>query len=315
MYFKKNKNLFRWILILISVLLIAIFIYGTYLYRKAQEIALDSYENVDREHNKSNLRNTAINPLEDNVSILIIGVDNSKDRNYKHSRSDALILATFNKELNSIKLLSIPRDTYVYVPELGYHTKINHAHYYGGPKYTIETVEKFLNVPIDYYISFNFEAFIEIVDSIGGIHYEVPYEIYEPDSHDNKNAIHLLPGYQELNGEEALALARTRKYDTDVQRGMRQQDIIKTIVYEAASASNVFKLDDMLEAIGNNMTTSLTFNEMKAIVSYGLSKELKITSINLDGKGDYLDDGLWYYQVDPESREKAEDELRLQLGL
>lgn len=290
--------------------------YAYYIYDKAQDTVNGAYEEVQRKNERSSLRKEIVNPTKDNFSILIIGVDDSEDRDYnEHSRSDALLLSTFNKDDNSIKLLSIPRDSYVYVPLLGYHTKINHAHFYGGPKATIETIEEFIHVPIDYYIRFNFDSFIEIVDSLGGIHFNVPYEIYEPDSHDFKDAIHLMPGYQTLNGEEALALARSRKYDSDVERGKRQQEILKAIIKKGTSSSSLLKLGDVIESIGNNMKTNLTFEEMKSITTYGLTHDPTITTLNINGTGGYLNDGLWYYQVDEDSRKKLEIELRSHLGL
>src|SRR5699024_2063606 len=151
------------------------------------------------------------------------------------------------------KLLSIPRDSYVYIPEVGYKTKITHAHAFGGPESTIDTVEHFLHVPVDYYARVDFEAFIGVVDALGGLHYDVPYEIHEQDSQDHQNAIHLEPGKQNVNGEEALALARTRKYDSDVDRGKRQQELIKKIADKATSASSIFKLGDVLDSIGPNL--------------------------------------------------------------
>ncbi|WP_096272586.1 LCP family protein [Paucisalibacillus globulus] len=315
-----NKNKRRIIkvsiLTILSLMVITIGLYAFYIYNKAQDTANDSYKEVERENERSSLRNNTVNLVEDNVSILIIGIDDSEDRNFnEQSRSDALMLATFNRDKNSVKLLSIPRDSYVYVPELGYNTKINHAHFYGGPKATIETIEHFLNTPVDYYIRFNFEAFIEVVDSLDGIHFDVPYEMYEPDSHDNKDAIHLMPGYQKLNGEQALALARTRKYDNDVSRGKRQQEIIKALINKATSAPSVFKIGSVMEAIGNNMKTNLTFDDMKSFATYSLTKQPTITTLNLDGHGGYFEDGLWYYEVDEESKELVSEELRLHLGI
>ena len=74
-----------------------------------------------------------MDPVKDNISILIIGADTSDVRESKgNARSDTLILATLNKKDNSIKLVSIPRDTYTYIPDLGYETKINHAYAKGG---------------------------------------------------------------------------------------------------------------------------------------------------------------------------------------
>ncbi len=74
----------------------------------------------------------------------------------------------------------------MYVPEVNRYTKINHAHFFGGPKATIETVERFLQVPVDYYAKINFEGFIKVVNSLDGIKYDVPYELWESDSNDDK---------------------------------------------------------------------------------------------------------------------------------
>ncbi|MUK87371.1 LytR family transcriptional regulator [Ornithinibacillus sp. L9] len=312
----KKKIILLCILIPITVIFITTLSYSAYIYFKVEQTVDESYKNVGRENEVSNLREEPIDPMIDNVSILIIGVDDSERRGYEEqSRSDTLILATFNKEQEDIKLLSIPRDTYAYVPEVDYYTKINHAHFYGGAKAAIETVEEFLHVPVDYYVRLNFEAFIEVIDSLGGIHYDVPFEMYEMDSKDKKDAIHLLPGYQKINGEEALALARTRKYDSDIERGKRQQEIIKTVIKEAASASTVFKLSELIDSVGKNMTTNLTFEDMKTFASYGLSTDLSISSLNLDGYGGYMDDGLWYYVADEESRSEIEITLKDHLDL
>lgn len=315
----KRRNYKKWLLFIglcvIFILTIGIG-YAAYLYNKTAEMVKHSHQAVGRDDEKSKLRDNAVDPVEDNVSILFIGVDTSEKRNFgEQSRSDALLLATFNKKKNSVKLLSIPRDSYVYVPEVGYHTKINHAHFFGGPKATMETVEHFLNIPVDYYIRVNFEAFTEVINSLDGIYYDVPYEIVEIDSQDKKGAIHLYPGYQKLYGEEALALARTRKYDNDLERGKRQQEIIKSIANRATSTTSIFKLDNVLNAIGENMRTNLTFQDMRSFLSYGLSKHVTIESLHLDGEGQRMDDGLWYFLVDDESLFSIQKELHQQLEL
>ncbi|WP_052345747.1 LCP family protein [Paucisalibacillus sp. EB02] len=316
----KKKKIWLTILLSLSSIVFAITIYGVYLYSKAEAVVQDSYEEIERgtsENNAaSNLREEAVNPIEDNVSILIIGVDDSAKRGFEEkSRSDVLILATFNKEQGNVKLVSIPRDTHTFVPEINAYTKINHAHFHGGPKASIETVENFLNVPVDYYIRLNFEAFIQVVETLDGVYYDVPFELYEMDSKDRANAIHLNAGYQKLTGEEALALARTRKYDSDIERGQRQQELIKSIVKRTASISSLFKLGDLIEAVGNNMITNLQFDEMRSFLSYGLKQNLAIQSITLEGNGGYMDDGLWYYQVHEDSRLAVEKELREHMDL
>src|SRR5699024_210933 len=141
------------------------------------------------------LRDKIVDPKFDNVSVLIMGVDASDKReNAETARTDTLMLATLNKDAKSVKLLSIPRDSYVYIPEVGYETKINHAHAYGGHKAAIDTVENLLNIPVDYYVKVNFEAFIDVVDAIDGITVDVPYDFREQDSTDKANAIQLFEG-------------------------------------------------------------------------------------------------------------------------
>ncbi|WP_026907563.1 LCP family protein [Paucisalibacillus globulus] len=318
--FWKSKNklqqalLIGGFLILLSVCLAAVYTY--YLIDKTKDMVSDSFEEIDRSENKSPLRKDNVDPVSHNVSILFIGVDTGEERDYgESSRSDALLFATFNSKDNTIKLLSIPRDTYTYIPDLGYNTKINHAHFFGGAKATINTVEDFLNVPVDYYVRLNFDAFIEVVDALNGINFEVPYEMYEMDSHDKVDAIHLLPGEQVLTGEEALAIARTRKYDNDVERGLRQQEIIKAIFEKATSVSSLFKLGSVLDAIGTNMSTNLSFSQMTSFISYVTDEAVDIESIQLEGSGGYMEDGGWYYQVDEESKQQISQALREHLNI
>src|SRR5699024_4841435 len=173
------------------------------------------------------------------------------------ARTDALMLATLNKDDKSVKLLSIPRDSYVYVPEVGYETKINHAHSFGGPKATIDTVENLLGIPVDYYARINFSAFMDVVDKV-----------------------HLYEGEQELDGEEALAFARTRKMDSDVERGKRQQEILQALLTKALSVKSVLKYDDVIDSIGKNMKTNMTYKEMKSFFGY-LNKGSSIDLYNI----------------------------------
>ena len=105
----------------------------------------------------------------------------------------------------------------------------------------MDTIENLLDIPVDYYVRMNFNAFTEVVDALGGIEANVPYPITESDSGDHKGAIHLEPGLQTLNGEQALALARTRHQDSDIQRGERQQEILKSILKKATTAGAITK--------------------------------------------------------------------------
>src|SRR5690625_4979976 len=116
---RKRKKIILYITVPISIILIAVFSFGMHLYIQAQNTVEQSFEAVERENEISELREEAVDPIEDNVSVLIIGVDDSEKRGFEDSsRSDTLLLATFNKEKENVKLLTIPRDTYVFVPEV-----------------------------------------------------------------------------------------------------------------------------------------------------------------------------------------------------
>ncbi len=307
---KKRNRKKRILLILtpIFVLLFAATGYVANLYFKAQTVANDSFEQLDNKITADTSKLT-------NTSVLFIGVDDSESRNFQDStRSDALILATFNKEDKSVKLVSIPRDSYVYVPEKEGYTKINHAYALNGASSTVETVENLLDIPIDYYVRMNFYAFIDVIDEMGGIEVEVPYELYEKDSTDRHQAIHLEEGIQTLNGEEALAFVRTRKLDNDMERGKRQQQVMEAVMKKVTSASSLTKYANIIEAIGKNMKTNLTFSQMQSFIAYAITNsDMTIESIQLQGEDSYIDD-IYYYELNEEALEETKNSLKAHLN-
>ena len=314
---KKKKSkfsiIFKVLLILAASLLICVTAYGIYLAKKAESAADQSYEEIGRD--MSSKRDAKVQPLEDNVSILFIGVDDSEVRAQGNPRSDALILATLNNDDKTVKLVSIPRDSYVNIPYVGYEDKITHAHAFGGTLATIETVEELFDIPVDYYVRMNFNAFIDVIDALGGIELDVniPYAFYELDENDKKT-VYLEPGFQKLNGREALSLARTRKHDSDIMRGQRQQDIIKAIAKKSTSITSLTKFDDVIDAISANMKTDLTFSEMKSFINYFSEGIPQIESISLKGYDDRIN-GIYYYQLENETLEETKHILKSQLEL
>lgn len=319
--FKKRALL---ILTILTVLFLAVLTYGAYLYIKASSAFSGAYEDDGSE--KSDLRNAIVDPKTDNISILIMGVDeNEHDEEMAGQpvRTDALMVTTLNREDKSIKMLSIPRDSYVYVPIIDDYTKINHAFAYGeandsgqgGTKATIHTVEHLLDIPIDYYVKVNFEAFVDVVDALDGVTVDVPYEFYEQDSHNNMDAIHLTAGEQELNGEEALALARTRKLDNDIERGKRQQEILKAIIRKSASLGAILKYDQVISAVGSNMGTNMKFSEMKSLFTYiTAGPDLDIEALTLEGQ-DYQPGSVYYWKLYEESLDIATTTLKEHLNI
>ena len=307
----KLVQFFKIFVILATSALICITTYFVYLTKQAEMAANNAYEDIGRNSSK---RDEVVNAATDNVSVLFIGIDDSEKRGQgaESSRSDALILATLNNKNKTIKLLSIPRDSYVYIPYVGYKDKITHAHSFGETSASVETIEELFDIPIDYYVRLNFNAFIDVVDALDGVEVEVPYDILEKDENDF-STVQLKEGLQTLDGREALALARTRKADSDLERGKRQQEILKAIIYKAASVSALTKYDDVIEAVGDNMRTNMEFSEMKSFVAYLSSGVPSIETLNLDGSDSW--EGGYYYILNEQSVQDTSDILKNHLGL
>ena len=301
-------------LLLAASLLICATAYGVYITKQAEYAANEAFEALEG-RNTPNSSDEKAKPVNENVSILFVGVDDSENRGQgsENSRSDALILATLNNTTKTIKMLSIPRDSYVHIPKVGYKDKITHAHALGGTLTTIETVEELFDIPVNYYVRMNFNAFIDVVDALGGIEAEVPYALHEKDEFD-RNTVNLQPGLQHLNGRQALALARTRKLDSDIERGKRQQEILTAIIKQVASVGSITKYDDVIKAVGNNMKTDMTFDEMKSFLSYLSQGMPRIDYLTLDGSDD-MSTGVYYYQLDENSVEEVKNTLQSHLGL
>jgi polyisoprenyl-teichoic acid--peptidoglycan teichoic acid transferase len=305
-----RKKWIYWIVVPILTLLLIGGGYATYLYNKAESTIGDSYKPVERTSSK---RDKEVHPAFDNITVLFAGLDESKARKEPALRTDALMLATFNQKQKSVKLLSIPRDTLVYIPNKGREDKINHAYGKGGISSTMETVEELLDIPVDYYVKMNFEAFIDVVEALDGIDVNVTKAIDEMDSKDRHHAIQLQPGFQTLNGEEALAYARTRKIDSDIERGKRQQEIIKAIISKASSAKSVTKYGNVMEAVGENMETDLSFDEMKSFLDYATAgNQLNVETLSLEGSNSTIG-GVYYYQLDDLALEEVKSKLKTQL--
>lgn len=183
-----NKFLKYFLILLALVLIVVPIVFATLLFKTSQD-AFESSQDSKNANRQSNLRDNKVNPEEQPISILFLGIDDNDGRRKKgqdaeHSRSDAMILTTFNQSKHQIRMLSIPRDTISYIPKVGYYDKITHAHAYGGPIAAMDSVEATMNVPVDYYVRVNMKAFVEAVNELGGIYYDVPYDLNEPNTDD-----------------------------------------------------------------------------------------------------------------------------------
>ncbi|WP_053073754.1 LCP family protein [Bacillus sp. LL01] len=289
---KKGRRLKR-ILFVFLTLFLAVVAYGGYLLLETYQAANEAYTELDRD--KSKYRDKEVEINKDPFSVLIMGIEDYSTGG-ENGRTDTLMVATLNPKDKTMKLLSIPRDTQVYFEHLGYYSKINHANAYGGKEMTIEKVEELLEVPIDYYTTVNFEGFKNVIDIVGGVEVEVPFDFTEKSDVDSSK-IYFKEGPMKLDGEEALAYARMRKQDPrgDFGRNDRQKQIIQAAVSEMLSPSNLFKVDNIAKEMGTNVQTNIRVSE-----GIGLSKlyagfnSSSLESLTLEGADD-SSTGVYYF--------------------
>ncbi|MED2970932.1 LCP family protein [Fictibacillus sp. B-59209] len=312
---KKKKRRIKFIVFPLILILLGTVGFGSYLTYKLANASSKAQETLSR-GDKSELRMNEVDPGKDNFSVLIAGIDDSKHRKgekgFEGNRTDALILATFNRDQKSVKMVSIPRDSYVTIPGRINKDKITHAHAFGGMDLTVDTVEHLFNIPVDYYVRVNFDAFLQIVDTLGGVDVDVQKKIVEQDSKDRPRAITIEPGQQRLNAEEALAYARTRHADSDIMRGDRQKQIVEAILKESTQIKSIPKYGKLIENVGDNMSTNFTFGNMLALLKYAKSVG-DVESLKLEGT-DARINNIYYYSLNEQSVQNVSAQLKEHLA-
>ncbi|MGW6190377.1 polyisoprenyl-teichoic acid--peptidoglycan teichoic acid transferase TagU [Bacillus cereus] len=301
----KKKILF-WILGIIGVLIVAGGVYAYTVYSNVSNTLNTVHKPLDRD--KSDKRDKKVD-ISDNkpISILLMGVDQEDNGT---GRSDSLMLFTLNPKTKSMKITSIPRDSYTEIVGKGKKDKINHAYAFGGIDMTVKTVENFLNVPVDHYIEVNMAGFKDIVDAVGGVDVNNDLEFTSRDSHFAKGNIH-------LNGETALKYTRMRYEDPrgDFGRQMRQRQVIQAVIKKGASVSSLASYGDVLKAIEKNVKTSLTQDQMFDIQKNYKDCMQNSEEIQIPGDGHKAADGIWYYYVPDAAKQDLTNKLRAHLEL
>lgn len=258
-----------------------------------------------------------VNVKKEPFNVLIMGVDIRENEGDIHSntRTDTLMVATINPQTMKASLISVPRDSYVEIAgSNGDYDKITHAGTQ-GIGCTIETVENLLDIDINYYAKFNFNALVSLVDTLGGIKVDVQYDFSEQDSHDVADAISLTAGLQILDGEQALAYARHRKTQNDHVRNESQQQVLKAILSKLASLNTLTKIDDLFNVMKTNMTTNFSRNELLSLISLiPKLSDLKMSNMVIAGEDveEYVplyDQYLWITELDESSIAQAQQQI------
>lgn len=206
----------------------------------------------------------------DRVTILLLGIDQRCDE-IGPNHTDSMMLVTLNPMSLSAGILSLPRDMWVEIPGFDV-DRINQAYYYGeayeypggGAALAVETVESFLGVQVDYYAAVNFDAFIDVVNQIGGIDITAPEAIEDlayPDRCYGYDPFTIEAGEHHLDGEMALKYARTRAtLGGDVDRAGRQQAVVMAVREKVLSLNMVPQLIKQAPALWQTLQTNVRTN-------------------------------------------------------
>ncbi len=242
----------------------------------------------------------------DPFSVLMLGVD---EREGDSGRSDTMIVLTVNPNNNSVKMLSIPRDTRTEIIGKGTEDKINHAYAFGGIPMALDTVENFLDIPIDYYIEVNMKGFTGMVDAVGGV-------TVNNDLDFTQDGYHFPKGELTLNGKKALSYTRMRKEDPrgDFGRQIRQRQIIEGVIKEGASFSSLTKFSGIFTVLGKNVKTNLTFDQMVAIQKGYKHVGTSIEQMEIEEEGTRIDN-IYYGLVSEEEIQRVQKELKSELEI
>lgn len=279
----KKRRVLKIVLLVFLVLIVGVAGYAFKVYRDIARTTGNIYNPVETE----NVRGSDVNlSNQEPFSILLLGIDDELDS----GRSDSIIVVTVNPNDGSTKMLSIPRDTRTEIIGRGTVDKINHAYAFGGVEMSINTVQNFLDIPIDYFVEINMEGIQELVDVVGGVEVDNTLAF-------SYGGSSFPVGRIQLNGEEALNYARMRKDDPngDFGRQARQRQVIEAIVREMANFTTVTRYSDILNAVENNMRTNVTLDEMISISMNYRSALNQVDSLQLVGTGQRI--GGIFYQV------------------
>jgi LCP family protein required for cell wall assembly len=226
-------------------------------------------------------------------NILIVGTDGDG------GRTDTIMIASLDTTTNEVALMSVPRDTYI---SASYSVpKINSAYGAGGMgekgMVSLENqLAKLLGFEVDGYVLVDLEAFVKIVDLVGGVEFNVPMDMYYNDPSQNLY-INLSAGLQTLDGDHAIQLVRFRSgyASADIQRTTVQQDFMRALAKQCLKIGNVTKLTEMAEIVSTYVTTDLTVGNMAYFAAELLKCDFdEMVTVTLPGQGITISGGSYY---------------------
>lgn len=278
----KNKKRLKIVLIVLLVLILIIgTIIGTgyyYLMNKVNKI-----NTIDIDEDNLVITDGVDEKLTGYRNIALFGIDSRQDNYNLGNRSDCIIIASINNDTKEVKLVSVYRDTYLEIPNRGL-DKVTHAYSYGGPELAISTLNSNLDLNITEFVTVNFDAVVEIVNSLGGVEIEITQEeikylndyIWGTSESTGISSDYIEEaGKHNLDGVQAVAYSRIRyTAGGDYKRTERMRTVLTAIVEKAKTKSITelnSLLDDILPKIYTNINSKEIISLLPKMISYNIT--------------------------------------------
>lgn len=305
---KKKGKVKKVILIIISILLILLIIAGTLFGIKVQKNGggLQGVLATIVGHDENTLKNLP------KIYCLVTG--------QSQNLTDTIMVCSYDPKTQEASMLSIPRDTFIGTNKkrATSYDKIN-ALYQTSPEKTLKAVNEITGLDIKYYVNIDTSALRKVVDSIGGVYFDVPIDMNYDDGAQNLH-IHLNKGYQLLDGDKAEQVVRFRhntngtsyptEYgDNDLGRMKTQRNFLKAVVAKLAKPSSLTKVNDFIGIAEENVTTNVDFSLLKDYAPYAVKFNVEnIKTATLPGTPE-LCNKIWIYNHDKSETKKVVEEL------
>ena len=281
------KRILKWTLLSLLVIILTAGIAGfIFVYHTLGKIGLNTEVVYEAKQQLD------IPPPDEPENILVMGADSDPDGNSQ--RSDTMMLVRVNPNGDCISILSIPRDTMVNIPGMG-KDKINSAYAIGGAPLAINTVRTLTDQPIHHFVVLDYTGFEQAVDALGGVYVDVDRRYFNDNSDaawgQSYEPIDIQPGYQKLNGKDALSYVRFRHTDSDFVRINRQQLFISDAKAQSMNWGNITKIPELADVFASNTTSDIGRSDLLSLTKFilGLSRdriqESQIPVLDNNGSG------------------------------
>ncbi|OBZ10950.1 MULTISPECIES: LCP family protein [Bacillales] len=278
-----KKRKWKWLYISLSVILGAAAAFVIY-WSVGIYNALDNFS--DPEATKAPVDGVEATPVpipewegKERVNILLLGGDARGVDEGQPARSDSILVASFDPVTKKAHLFSVLRDTYVNIEGHG-KGRINTALTLGEYPLAMKTVGDLLGLDIQYYVYTDFEGFKKLIDTIGGIYFDVEKDMHYTDNADgNRYDIDLKKGYQLLDGDKALQYVRFR-HDamSDFTRTGRQREFLQAVAKELQSSWNIIRMKKILDSVQPYVKMNITVPDMLKLGQLGVKSHVASTT-------------------------------------